>query len=199
MKKLLINILLVVCLISMLGLPTLAEEFECVGGSFDWLFMTNTERKERVTGLFKIMFPKGYVTNFPKRLLKERLYNYLRDTDYKVHYDAVCSGYTQYKDVNLQPFLMGRTRFVYMYALQYQNSPQKTFYYDPTGHLKFIDFRYGGYPEYPFYTKKYSLNGKLVRAMYLQNADTMYIYSNKGEFIGVKYKNSVYGFNANAH
>ena len=63
------------------------------------------------------------------------------------------------------------------------------------GRLKFVDFRYGGFPEYPFYTKKYAINGKLIRAMYLQSPDTMYIYSNKGSFIGVKYKSTIYGFN----
>lgn len=196
MKKFLINTLIILGLVFTLVKPAFAEEFEYVGGSFDWLFLTNIERKERVTNIFNTMFPKGYVTNFPKKLLKERLSNYLKDTDYKIHYDAVCAGYTTYKDVNLQPFLLGRSKYVYMYALQYKNSPKKTFYYDPMGRLKFIDFRYGGFPEFPFYTKKYSINGKLVRAMYMQNPETMYIYSDKGSFIGVKYRNDVFGFSA---
>ena len=174
-------------------MPAHAEVFE--GNTFDWLYLSNNERKVRVTEIFNIMFPKGYVTNFPKKLLKEKLENFLKDPDYKLHYDAVCAGYTSYKDVNLQPFLMGKTKYVYMYALQYMNAAQKTFYYDALGRLKFVDFRYGGFPDYPFYTKKYSIDGKLVRAMYLQSPDIMYIYSNKGSFIGVKYKNTVYGFN----
>ena len=195
MKKFLIKILILYGIVTSFLLPASAEVLESPSGCFDWLYLSNAERKDRVTDLFNVMFPKGYVTHFPKKLLREKLAKFLKDSDYKIHYDAVCSGYTQYKDVNLQPFLLGKTKYVYMYALQYQDAPQKTFYYDALGRLKFVDFRYGGFPQYPFYTKKYALNGKLVRAMYLQSPDTMYIYSEKGNFIGVKYLNTIYGFN----
>ncbi|MCD8378598.1 MAG: hypothetical protein LUB59_07420 [Candidatus Gastranaerophilales bacterium] len=195
MKKFLISLFILFSLSGGFTTTAFAEVFDYVGGNFDWLYLTNSERKQRVTQLFNIMFPKGYVTNFPRGMLKDKLGKYLKDADYKIHYDAVCAGYTHYKDVDLQPFTLGRSRYVYMYALQYPNAPQKTFYYDAMGRLKFIDFRYGGYPEFPYYTKKYAINGKLVRAMYLQSADTMYIFSNKGSFIGVKYQNTIYGFN----
>ena len=195
MKKIFLNLFIIIGLTLTMVKPAFAEVFDYVGTDFDWLFLTNIERKERVTNIFNTMFPKGYVTNFPKNLLKSKLSKYLKDTDYKIHYDAVCAGYTHYRDVNLQPFFLGKSKYVYMYALQYDKAPQKTFYYDAMGRLKFVDFRYGGFPEYPFYTKKYGINGKLIRAMYLQSPDTMYIYSNKGSFIGVKYKSTIYGFN----
>lgn len=195
MKKIFLNLFIIIGLALTMVKPAFAEVFDYVGTDFDWLFLTNIERKERVTNIFNTMFPKGYVTNFPKNLLKSKLSKYLKDTDYKIHYDAVCAGYTHYRDVNLQPFFLGKSKYVYMYALQYDKAPQKTFYYDAMGRLKFVDFRYGGFPEYPFYTKKYAINGKLIRAMYLQSPDTMYIYSNKGSFIGVKYKSTIYGFN----
>ena len=195
MKKIFLNLFIIIGLTLTMVKPAFAEVFDYVGTDFDWLFLTNVERKERVTNIFNTMFPKGYVTNFPKNLLKSKLSKYLKDADYKIHYDAVCAGYTHYRDVNLQPFFLGKSKYVYMYALQYDKAPQKTFYYDAMGRLKFVDFRYGGFPEYPFYTKKYAINGKLIRAMYLQTPDTMYIYSNKGSFIGVKYQNTVYGFN----
>lgn len=195
MKKIFLNLFIIIGLTLTMVKPAFAEVFDYVGTDFDWLFLTNIERKERVTNIFNTMFPKGYVTNFPKNLLKSKLSKYLKDTDYKIHYDAVCAGYTHYRDVNLQPFFLGKSKYVYMYALQYDKAPQKTFYYDAMGRLKFVDFRYGGFPEYPFYTKKYAINGKLIRAMYIQSPDTMYIYSNKGSFIGVKYKSTIYGFN----
>ena len=195
MKKIFLNLFIIIGLTLTMVKPAFAEVFDYVGTDIDWLFLTNIERKERVTNIFNTMFPKGYVTNFPKNLLKSKLSKYLKDADYKIHYDAVCAGYTHYRDVNLQPFFLGKSKYVYMYALQYDKAPQKTFYYDAMGRLKFVDFRYGGFPEYPFYTKKYAINGKLIRAMYLQSPDTMYIYSNKGSFIGVKYKSTIYGFN----
>lgn len=195
MKKIFLNLFIIIGLTLTMVKPAFAEVFDYVGTDFDWLFLTNIERKERVTNIFNTMFPKEYVTNFPKNLLKSKLSKYLKDADYKIHYDAVCAGYTHYRDVNLQPFFLGKSKYVYMYALQYDKAPQKTFYYDAMGRLKFVDFRYGGFPEYPFYTKKYAINGKLIRAMYLQSPDTMYIYSNKGSFIGVKYKSTIYGFN----
>jgi len=195
MKKNFICWILFLTLSVMTLSPVFAEEEEYIGGVFDWMYMNNIERQARVTDIFKLMFPKGYVTNFPKKFLKERLKNYLKDENHEAHYEAVCAGYTRYRDVDLQPFFAGRSKFVYMYALQYTKAPQKTFYYDAMGKLKFVDFRYGGYPECPYYTKKYTISGKLVRAMYLQNPETMYIFSDKGSFIGVKYRNNLYGFN----
>ncbi|MCR5266040.1 MAG: hypothetical protein K6E29_05540 [Cyanobacteria bacterium RUI128] len=195
MKKKIFSWILFLGLLVLPTVPAIAESFDYVGGSFDWLYMSNEERTERVSHIFNIMFPKGYVANFPRGFLKDRLKNHLKDRAHEAHYEAVCAGYTHYKDVDLQPFFAGKSKFVYMYALQYQKAPQKTFYYDAMGKLKFIDFRYGDYPQCPYYTKKYAINGKLVRAMYLQNPDTMYIFSDKGSFIGVKYQNNVYGFN----
>ena len=156
-------------------------------------FLINEERKTRVLTIFKIMFPKGYVTNFPKKYLQSKLKNHLKDRNFKDHYEAVCSGITHFKDVDLQPFVNDKN-FVFMYAMQFSKTPQRTFYYDAMGNLKFIDFRYGSFPECPYYTKKYSIDGKLIRAMYLQNPETMYIYSETGTFIGVKYNNQIYTF-----
>ena len=195
MKKILATLFLLFSFTVTLSAPVLAETFDYVGGAFDWLYISNEERTQRVNQIFDIMFPKGYVTNFPKGFLKNKLKKYLRDTEYELHYDALRAGYTHYKDVELQPFYSGNTKFIYMYALQYINMPQRTFYYDAMGHLKFVDFRYGDYPNCPYYTKKYTIKGKLVRAMYLQNPETMYIYSNTGAFIGVKYRDSIFGFN----
>lgn len=195
MKKFLISWIFIFTLLVSAITPVFADDSEYISGAFDWLYMTNVERKERVTEVFNIMFPKGYVTNFPKGFLKTRLKSYMKNPNHEIHYEAVCAGYTHYKDVDLQPFFAGKSKFVYMYALQYTKAPQKTFYYDATGRLKFVDFRYGGYPQCPYYTKKYAVNGKLVRAMYMQNPETMYIFSDKGSFIGVKYRNSVYGLN----
>lgn len=172
-----------------------AESLNYSGSTFDWLYISNEERTQRVNQIFDIMFPKGYVTNFPKGFLKNKLKKYLKDSEHTEHYEAVKAGYTHYNDVKLQPFYSGNTKFIYMYALQYIDMPQRTFYYDAVGHLKFVDFRYGDYPNCPYYTKKYTIKGKLVRAMYLQNPETMYIFSDKGTFVGVKYRNSIFGFN----
>lgn len=199
MKKIFVSWIIFLGLILTVCAPAFANESEYIGGVFDWLYMTNIERKARITAIFNIMFPKGYVTNFPKNFLKEKLKPYLKDPNHEIHYEAVCAGHTHYKDVDLQPFYTGKKRYVYMYAMQYSKNPQKTFYYDAMGKLKFVDFRYGGYPECPYYTKKYTIKGKLVRAMYLQNPDTMYIFSDKGTFIGIKHQNEVYGFNNNSN
>lgn len=170
------------------------DMYEPQAESFDWLYLNNDERRNRVVEIFKIMFPKGYVTNFPKSYLKDKLKNYLKDKNHKIHYKAVCEGYTHYKDVDLQPFVVQKTNFVYMYALQYTQTPQRTYYYDAAGRLKFVDFRYGDFPHYPFYTKKYDIKGKLIRAMYLKSPEIMYIFGEKGTFIGVKCGNEIYGF-----
>lgn len=186
------------CLFSANALPVFADYDDYptqsyVDGIFDWTYISNEERKDRVITIFKIMFPKGYVTNFPKKFLQSRLKQHLKDRNFKEHYEAVCSGQTHYRDVDMQPFV-DEKNFVYMYALQFTKTPQRTFYYDALGNLRFVDFRYGSFPECPYYTKKYSIDGKLIRAMYLQNPETMYIYSETGAFLGVKHDNQIYTF-----
>ena len=166
MKKILVTFILLTCMSVPNFSPVFAQVDDYptssyVDGVFDWLYLSNSERQDRVVTIFKIMFPKGYVTNFPKKFLKSKLKNHLKDRNFKDHYEAVCSGVTHYRDVDMQ---------------------------------KFVDFRYGSVPECPYYTKKYSIDGKLVRAMYLQNPETMYIYSETGSFIGVKNNNQVYTF-----
>ena len=199
MKKILLSIFLSMCLLTTGVAPALAVQddypaTDYVDGIFDWMYLSNSERRDRVTTIFKIMFPKGYVSNFPKNFLKSKLKAHLKDRNFAAHYEAVCSGRMHYRDVDLQPFV-NEKNYVYMYALQFTKNPQRTFYYDALGNLKFIDFRYGSFPECPFYTKKYSIDGKLIRAMYMQNPETMYIYSETGSFIGVKNNNQVYSFN----
>lgn len=195
MKNFILKLLITFAITTMINTNVFADTFGNVGVNFDWMYLSKTEKETRVTEVFNIMFPKGYVTNFPRGMLKNKLKAFLKDEDYQIHYDAVCAGYKQYNGVELEPFYLGKSNNVYMYALQYKDEPLKTFYYDAMGRLRFVDFKYGGYPQYPFYIKKYSTNGKLIRSMYLKDEDTMYIYSNKGEFIGVKYKDTVYGFN----
>jgi len=195
MKNIFFKIITVFIIMITTFQSTYADSFGNVGVNFDWLYLSKEEKESRVTDVFNKMFPKGYVTNFPRGMLKTKLKNYLKDKDYKIHYDAVCAGYKLYNGISLEPFYLGKSDNVYMYAAKFNNEPLKTFYYDALGRLRFVDFTYGGYPQYPFYIKKYAINGKLIRAMYMKDEDTMYIYSNKGAFIGVKFKDTVYGFN----
>ena len=76
MKKIFISWIVFLSIIITSITPVFAESYDYVGGSFDWLYLSNVERKDRVQEIFKIMFPKGYVTNFPRGFLKQKLKNY---------------------------------------------------------------------------------------------------------------------------
>ena len=58
MKKIFLNLFIIIGLTLTMVKPAFAEVFDYVGTDFDWLFLTNIERKERVTNIFNTMFPK---------------------------------------------------------------------------------------------------------------------------------------------
>lgn len=169
-----------------------AEVFQYVGQEFDWAILSQSEKNERVTNIYKILFPTGKITNYTRKEFKEAYKNHLKDNDTKIHYDAMVAGYKEYKNVKLEPYYYKNTDCIYMYALQYKNDLTKTYYYSVLGNLKFVDVRYGDLVNCPCYIKKYGKDGKLKRAAYIQNKDIIYTYSSKGKFEGVQYKSTLY-------
>ena len=180
------------CLIIFCSSITFAEVFQYVAGDFDWAILSQKEKNERVSNIFKILFPTGQITNYSKKEFRELFKNNLKDKDAKIHYDAMIAGYKEYKNVKLEPYFYKNTGCLYMYALQYKNDLSKTFYYTVLGNLKYVDLRYGDYVNAPCYIKKYDKNGKFQKAVYIQTKDIMYTYSSKGEFEGIQYKSTLY-------
>ena len=66
------------------------------------------------------------------------------------------------------------------------------FYYDPYGRLRYVDVISENYPNFPYNSKQYKSNGKLVSAIYFTSKDMQYMYEPDGEFKGLWYKEKMY-------
>ena len=79
-----------------------------------------------------------------------------------------------------------------IYAVQYKNNLQKIYYYDALGNLRYVDEISDNYPNFPYFSKQYTRNGKLVSAIYFISKDMQYMYEPNGEFKGLWYKDKMY-------
>ena len=79
-----------------------------------------------------------------------------------------------------------------MYAIQDKKDVSKSYYYDALGNLRYVDYNYGEYPDYPYYTIQYSISGKPISAIYNISKDNQYLYEPDGVFKGVWYKHNLY-------
>ena len=91
---------------------------------------------------------------------------------------------------NLCGFYRGKV--LISYAVQYKHDLRTVYYYDALGHLRYIDKFSENYPEFPYTSKQYRVNGTLVSAIYFMSHDMQYMYNNDGSFNGVWYKDKMY-------
>ena len=79
-----------------------------------------------------------------------------------------------------------------MYALQDKKDLTKAYYYDAMGSLRYVDFIDGEYPDYPYYSVQYRINGTPVSVLYFASEDCQYLFKPNGDFEGVWYKHKLY-------
>lgn len=119
----------------------------------------------------------------------------MKDKDYKEHYRLASNGILDIGYAKLCAFFYKKDILV-IYALQYKNRMQNAFYYDAFGRLRFVDVMEGNYPEFPYWSKQYTSNGKMISAIYFLSKDIQYMYNPDGEFQGVWYKDKMFNINA---
>ena len=95
------------------------------------------------------------------------------------------------EDANICSFYYKKNILI-IYALQYKDNPRNVFYYDPYGRLRYVDVISENYPNFPYNSKQYKSNGKLVSAIYFTSKDMQYMYEPDGEFKGLWYKEKMY-------
>lgn len=156
---------------------------------YDWIDKNNIEKESIISEVRDIIFEKELpkIDDF-KLQFKDKL----KDPDFKEHYFAASSGLKEYKDYNISAFYFRNQKFIYMYALQNKKDVSKSYYYDALGRLVYIDFNFGSYPEYPYYTIQYRVSGEPVSAIYYVSKDNQYLYAPNGDFTGVWYKHNLY-------
>ena len=157
--------------------------------SYDWINKSEVEKESLIQEVHDIIFenPVGKQDGL-RSLFKDKL----KDKNYTENYYAASAGYKEYKGNNISAFYFKNMKGIYMYALQDKNDLSKAFYYDALGHLKYVDFIEGEYPDYPYYSIQYKISGIPVSAIYFVSKDCQYLFKPNGEFEGVWYKHNLY-------
>lgn len=157
---------------------------------YDWINKTEVEKEAIISEVHDIIFENGEITKQDE--LKRNFKEFLKDKNYRENYFAASAGYKEYKDNNISAFYFKNQKHIYMYALQSKKDITKAFYYDALGKLRYIDFIYGEYPDYPYYSIQYRTNGNPVSAIYYISKDTQYLFKPDGTFTGVWYRHNLY-------
>ena len=156
---------------------------------YDWINKSEVEKEAIISEVRDIIFEDEIVK---KEGLKQELKEKRKDKNHWDNYFAASAGYKEYKDNNISAFYYKNQKNIYMYALQDKNDVSKIYYYDALGKLRYVDFVYGEYPDYPYYSVQYKVNGVPVSAIYFVSKDTQYLYEPDGTFKGVWYKHNLY-------
>lgn len=144
--------------------------------TYDWINKSEVEREAIISEVKDIIFenPVEKQKDFRSQF-KDRL----KDKNYLENYMAAAAGYKEFKGNNISAFYFKRLKSLYMYALQDKKDVSKAYYYDALGHLKYVDFMYGEYPDYPYYSIQYKITGSPVSAIYFVSKDCQYLFTPK--------------------
>ena len=156
---------------------------------YDWIDKSIVEKEAIINEVKDIIFENPVVK---QEDFKSQFKDKLKDKERIEHYLAASAGYKEYGDYNISAFYYKRMKNIYMYALQDKKDVSKAYYYDALGNLKYVDFIYGEYPDYPYYSIQYRISGTPVSAIYFVSKDCQYLFTPDGEFEGVWYKHNLY-------
>ena len=156
---------------------------------YDWIRKTDVEKEAIISEVRDIIFENSVDK---QKGLKKNFKGLLKDKNHIEHYMAASAGHKECGGFNISAFYFKNQKTIYMYALQDKNDVSKAYYYDALGHLKYVDYIYGEYPEYPYYAIQYKITGNPVSAIYYASKDNQYLFKPDGTFKGVWYKHNLY-------
>ena len=157
--------------------------------TYDWINKSEVEKESIINEVRDIVFENPVEK---QKSFRSQFKDKLKDKHYLDNYMAAAAGYKEFKGNNISAFYFKNMKNVYMYAIQDKKDVSKSYYYDALGHLKYVDFNYGEYPDYPYYSIQYRMTGVPVSAVYYVSKDCQYTFSPKGDFEGVWYKHNLY-------
>lgn len=174
MKK----IFILFSIITMIVLPCFAEDFEVQ--TQDILSMDKYTQTKYIQQIKTFIYGNDckYKINTPE--FKKIILEHKRDKNYPETYYASQSDYDYYNSLKLESYYTKYLNILYMYTIQEQENLRIIYYYNPVGKLVFVEFIYGNYPNYPFFTRKYSKKGTLIESTYAINETTKIKFNTKG-------------------
>lgn len=164
--------------------------------SFDWANKTQLDRDKNIEDIKNIIYKDDFIKKYPKNSLKLIYKTHLKDYKLKQHYEEITSGKKQNETERLAGFYRFNGKVMYMYGVQYNNDKYTTYYYDMMGNLRYIDKMSTNYPNFPYYSHQYRINGELAGSIYFTAYDTQYVFKNK-KFKGVWFKDTMFDAKAN--
>lgn len=187
MKKILLFIAIFV------ALPVFAENNLMLNGyaSFDWAEKTQFERDANISKIKGIIYRENIVKKYNKKAFKDEYKDFLKDKDFKKHYIEITSGKKENSTERIAGFYTLNGKLLYMYGIQYKNNMNTTYYYDMAGNLRYVDKMSENYPNYPYYSHQYRINGTLASSIYFTSLETQYVFKNE-KFKGVWYKDTMF-------
>ena len=140
---------------------------------FNWLDMSQIERDTIIQNYKNIIFDDDTVYKYKRKEFKKMHDGFVKDEDVKYHYIEAKNGITETPLYRLSAFFKGK--ILISYAIQYKNNPRTVYYYDAIGHLQYVDMISENYPNFPYWSKQYRVNGKMVSAIYFVSHDMQYM------------------------
>ncbi len=156
---------------------------------YDWIDKSTMEKEAIISEIKDIIFESPIEK---QKDFKKQFKDKLKDKNHLDNYFAASAGYKELGEYNISAFYYKKMKNIYMYAIQDKKDVSKAYYYDALGKLRYIDFIYGDYPDYPYYSIQYRISGKPVSAIYFVSKDCQYLFKPDGEFEGVWYKHNLY-------
>src|SRR5574344_614818 len=182
MKK----IFILFSIITMIALPCFAEDFE--DQTQDILSMDKYAQTKYIQQIKTFIYGNDCKYKIDTPEFKKIILEHKKDKNYPETYYASQSDYDYYNNLKLKGYYTKYLNILYMYSIQEQGNLRILYYYNPVGKLVFVEFIYGNYPNYPFFTRKYTPKGKLMNCSYSINNNTMIIFNKDGS-TNIKIKN----------
>ena len=181
--------LILLCLMLPISVNAGYNDIYVANIQYDWIDKNEVEKEAIISEVRDIIFEEPV----EKRVdLKSLFADKLKDKNHFENYMAASAGYKEFKGNNISAFYYKKMAHLYMYALQDKKDVTKAFYYDAMGTLRYVDFINGEYPDYPYYSIQYRINGTPVSVLYFVSEDCQYLFKPNGDFEGVWYKHKLY-------
>lgn len=162
--------------------------------TYDWISMAQTDRETLVNEIINSLSTSDYVPNkISKKEFKKSFDIYLKDNENKIHYYQAKNRILATEKYNISGFFKGN--LLIMYAIQYKDDILHNYYYDAFGHLTFVDYISYDYPSYPYFSKQFYKNGKVVAYFYYLSDNMQFIFDDKFKFKGVWQNKNMYDLN----
>ncbi len=159
-----------------------------------WVNLRQTERDAKIRYYKKMLFNNKINVSFEKNSFKKEYRSVLGDKKSDRNYKLLQNNI----DITQDSYLVGHYKkytdsdIIQTYSVQPRKNVRQVYCYYADGKLAYMHQILGHYPRFPYISRQYNPNGKLMSITYYENLDSRYTYSGRGRFKGYWYKGKTY-------